>query len=438
MGTMPVNKLLITMSLPMIISMLVQALYNIVDSMYVARVNEHALTAVSLVFPIQSFMIAVGAGTGVGVNALLSKSLGAKEFRTANKTANISIFLAAASWVAMALVGIILVNPYVNAQTNDPEIAEYTRQYLLICTICSAGLFGQFAFERMLQATGKTVYSMISQAVGAVINIALDPVFIFGWFGVPAMGVAGAAIATVIGQCIAATCACVFNIKKNHEIKLDIRNALPEAKIVKRIYSVGVPAIIMQSVTSVMTALLNMILITFSSTAVAVLGVYFKVQSFIFMPVFGLNNGMIPIIAYNYGAGHRDRITKTMRFGVIYAMSIMILGLLLFRFIPDKLLLLFDASDGMLAIGVPALRTISLSFVFAGFCIVMSATFQALGMGFYSMYISIGRQLVVLLPAAFILAKLGGLDAVWYSFPIAEIISVILCLVFLRQCMKKI
>ncbi len=438
MGVMPVNKLLITMSLPMVVSMLVQALYNIVDSIYVSRIGESALTAVSLVFPIQSFMIALGSGTGVGVNALLSQSLGAKQLDRANKAANVSIFLCLMNWIAMVIAGILLVGPYINSQSASAEITEYARQYLLIVTICSLGMFFQFTFERLLQSTGKTIYSMISQGVGAVINIALDPIFIFGYFGVPRMGVAGAAIATVIGQTIAAVVAGVLNFKKNPEIIINLKQMLPTVPILKRIYSVGVPAIIMQSIVSVMTFLLNRILIGFSSTAVAVLGVYFKVQSFIFMPVFGLNNGIIPIVAYNYGAAKRERITKTIRLGAIYATVIMLIGVALFQFIPDKLLGMFDASEDMLAIGIPALKTISISFIFAGFSIVMSATFQALSMGVYSMIVSIARQLVVLVPVAYVLSKIGGLDAIWYSFPIAEVVSLTLCSIFLKKSFKRI
>lgn len=438
MGFMPVNQLLISMSLPMMISMLVQALYNVVDSIFVSRINENALTAVSLAFPLQSLMIALATGTGVGMNALLSKSLGEKNFKKADKVAINGVFLAVVSYAVFLLVGLLAVKPFYASQTTDQQILTYGYQYLTIVCCCSFGIYSQFVFERMLQSTGKTFYTMITQTTGAVINIILDPILIFGYFGMPKMGVAGAAVATVIGQIIAAVFAFVINQKKNTEIHLAFKGFKPDKKIIGQIYAVGVPSIIMQAIGSVMTYGMNRILMVFTSTAAAVFGVYFKLQSFIFMPVFGLNNGMVPIIAYNYGAAKKDRLIKTMKLSIIYAVSIMLIGLLVFQFFPAQLFMLFDASETMLAIGVPALRTISLSFLFAGFCIVCGSVFQALGNGVYSMMVSIARQLIVLLPVAYLLSRLGNVDYVWWAFPIAEIISLVMTLVFLVLIDKKI
>ncbi|MCI9625810.1 MAG: MATE family efflux transporter [Clostridia bacterium] len=438
MGTMPVGKLLISMALPMVVSMLVQALYNIVDSIFVAQINENALTAVSLAFPVQNLMIAVATGTGVGINAILSKSLGEKNFEVANKIANISIFLAFASFLAFAILGAVGSGVFFHVQTADAEIVTYGTQYLTICTVCSIGLFGQIMFERLLQSTGKTIYSMFTQGTGAIINIILDPILIFGWFGMPKMGVAGAAAATVIGQIIAMLIGLLFNIKVNHEIKLHIREMRPQANLVKRIYAIGVPSILMASLGSVMTFSLNKILMTFTSTATAVFGVYFKLQSFVFMPVFGLNNGMIPILAYNYGAKKKERIHKTIRLSVIFAMSIMLVGLIVFQMIPGLLLQMFNASPEMLKIGETALRIISICFLFAGFGIVVSSVFQALGKSIYSLLISVARQLVIIIPVAYLLSLTGNLNAVWWSIPIAEIASVVLCSLFLTRVMKQL
>lgn len=431
MGVMPVNQLLISMSLPMMISMLVQALYNIVDSIFVSRIDENALTAVSLAFPIQSLMIAVGAGTGVGVNALLSKSLGEKDFEKANKTAVNGVFLAGMSFLAFLLIGILAVKPFYISQTGDAQILAYGRQYLTIVCCCSFGLYTQFIFERLLQSTGKTVYTMITQGLGAIINIILDPVLIFGYFGVPRMGVAGAAIATVIGQIIAGMVGFIVNQKKNTEISLDFKGFHPDKKIIGQIYQVGVPSIIMQSIGSVMTYGMNRILLTFTSTAAAVFGVYFKLQSFVFMPIFGLNNGMVPIVAFNYGAGNRDRLIKTMKYSIAYAVTLMVIGFAVFQIFPAQLFSMFDASETMLAIGVPALRIISISFLFAGFCIVCGSVFQALGNGVYSMIVSIARQLVVLLPVAYLLSLAGNVNYVWWAFPIAELMSLSMTVYFL-------
>ena len=440
MGTMPINKLLITMALPMVISMLVQSLYNIVDSVFVSRLSENALTAVSMAFPMQNLMISVGSGLGVGMNALLSRSLGQKNYKAANKVAMNGLFLEAIGCILFILIGIFFVKPFFAAQTNDAEIASLGVSYTQICLILSVGIFGQFTFERMLQSTGRTLYTMITQITGAVINIILDPIMIFGLLGMPKMGVAGAAVATVTGQIGAGILAFIMNIKRNPDVKLRFKGFRPEISYIKTILAVGVPSIIMASVGSVMTFGMNIILGMYlaSSTAVAVFGVYFKLNSFIFMPIFGLNNGMVPIVSYNYGARKKDRIVKTIRYSAIYAVSMMLIGIALFWLIPDKLLGLFNASPEMLSIGTWALRVISLSFAFAGVCIIFSSTFQALGHGFLSMFVSIVRQLVVLLPSAFILAWLGGINAVWWSYPIAEIFSLAMSLICFRYLYNKI
>lgn len=437
MGIMPIPKLLITMSLPMIISMLVQALYNIVDSMFVAQLNEDALTAVSLAFPVQNLMIAVAAGTGVGINALLSKSLGEKKYDIANKIAQNGLLLAILSSLVFAIAGIFGSRAFFAVQTDDAQIIEYGTQYMSVISIVSIGVFLQITFERLLQSTGKTIFNMITQGLGAVINIILDPILIFGWFGLPKMGVTGAAVATVIGQVIAAMLGWFFNQKYNKEIHVIFKGFIPSKETIGNIYKIGVPSIIMQSIGSLTTFGMNNILLMFSTTAATVFGVYFKLQSFVFMPVFGLTNGMIPIVAYNYGAQNKKRIYQTMKLSVMIAVSIMLIGVVIFQLFPQTLLGLFEASDHMLAIGVPALRTISLCFVFAGFSIIASSVFQALGNGVYSMLISIARQIVVILPVAFIFAKLFGLDMVWYAYPIAEVVSVIMCIFLLKRIIKN-
>lgn len=437
MGVMPIPKLLISMSLPMIISMLVQALYNIVDSIFVAQLNEAALTSVSLVFPIQNLMIAVASGTGVGVNALLSRSLGEKKPEEANKIASNGIFLAICSSIVFAILGIIGSRFFFEFQTDDVQIIEYGVQYMSIITVASITIFLQITFERLLQSTGKTIFNMITQGTGAIINIILDPIFIFGWFGFPAMGVIGAAVATVTGQFVAVLLAAFFQHKYNTEITVKVRGFKPNSRVIGAIYKIGVPSILMQSIGSVTTFALNNILLMFSSTAATVFGVYFKLQSFIFMPVFGLTNGMIPIVAYNYGARNKKRIYDTLKLSIVIAVSIMIVGVLIFQFLPETLLAMFDASETMIAIGVPALRTISLSFVFAGFCIISSCMFQALGNGVYSLIMSMCRQLFVIIPVAYVFAITIGLDAVWFSYPIAEIVSVTICIFLLKKIIKE-
>jgi len=438
MGTMPVNKLLVSMSLPMMVSMLVQALYNIVDSIFVSRIDENALTAVSMAFPIQSLMIAIGVGTGVGVNALLSRSLGEKDYGKVDRTAVNGVFLSAVSYLLFLVVGILAVTPFYLSQTKDAQIIAYGKQYLTIICCCSFGMYTQFIFERLLQSTGKTIFTMVTQGTGAIINIILDPIFIFGYFGIPRMGVAGAAVATVAGQIVAGVFAIIINEKKNTDVKLNFKGFRPDKKVIGEIYKVGIPSIIMQAIGSVMTYGMNRILISFNSTAVAVFGVYFKLQSFIFMPIFGLNNGMVPIIAYNYGAKEKDRMVKTLKLSVFYAIGIMVLGFLVFQLFPAPLFSLFDASEMMLSIGVPALRAISFSFLFAGFCIVCGSLFQALGNGVYSMVISIARQLVVLLPAAYLLSLSGKVQYVWWAFPIAELVSLSMTVFFLFRINRDV
>jgi len=438
MGVMPVNKLLLGMSVPMMFSMLVQALYNIVDSIFVARIGEDALTAVSLAFPLQSLLIALAGGTCVGLNAVLSKALGEKDFEKVNKSATNAIFLMVLNIIVFFLIGIFAVKPFYLSQTQDAEIVTYGIQYLSIVLTCSFGIFFQFVFDKMLQSTGNTFYTMITQLVGALTNIILDPILIFGLFGMPKMGVIGAAVATVAGQIIAAIVSLIFNLTKNKEVNMSFKGFKPDMDIIKQIYKVGVPSIIMQSIGSIMTYGMNQILIAFSTTATAVFGVYFKLQSFVFMPIFGLNNGMVPIVAYNYGAQKRSRLLKTVKLSVAYAVGIMLVGVLVFQLIPDKLFMLFDASEQMLEMGVPALRIISIHFPIAGICIVCGSLFQALGNAVYSMVNSVCRQIVVLLPAAYLLAQLGNVNYVWWSLPIAELMSLTMTVIFLIKINKDI
>ena len=437
MGVMPISRLLFTMSLPMILSMLVQALYNVIDSIFVARLGETALAAVSLAFPVQNLIIAVSTGTGVGVNALLSRSLGEKNQKNANLAAVNGLFVLFLSYLLFAVFGIFFARIYFTVQTSNPEIIRQGTTYLSICSIFSFGIFLEIALERIMQSTGSTIYNMITQGLGAIINIILDPILIFGLLGFPRMGIMGAAAATVIGQIAAMLLLLYFNITKNTDVNLNMRSFRPNAEIIAEIYRVGLPSIIMQSISSVMTFGVNKILLLFSETAVSVFGIYFKLQSFIFMPVFGLNNAMVPIVAYNYGAAKKDRIMKTIRASVTAAVAIMLVGLAIFQIFPEQLLYLFDASENMMGIGVPALRIISLSFLFAGYCIVIGSVFQALGNGVYSLITSAARQLVCILPAAWFFAAEFGLHAVWYAFPLAEIISVVLMTVLFRRIYQK-
>ena len=438
MGVMPVRQLLITMSLPMMISMLVQALYNVVDSMFVSYISEYALTAVGLAFPAQNLMISVGVGTGVGVNALLSKSLGEKNFDAANKAAVNGIFLAFCSWAAFALLGGFFSRTFMALQTDVPEIIAYGDTYLTIIAVASVGMMFQICFERLLQSTGKTIYTMLSQGLGAVINLILDPLLIFGLGPFPAMGIAGAALATVIGQCVGALLGLFCNLRRNPEITISFRGFRPHGVTIRKIYAVGVPSIIMSSIGSVMTFGMNKILGAFNSTAVAVFSAYFKLESFIFMPVCGLNNGIVPIIAYNYGARKPDRIRAAAKLGFLYGAAIMAVGVLLFWLIPGRLLGIFNASDYMLEIGIPALRLISLSFLPAAFGIVTSSVCQALGHGVLSLIVSVLRQLVLILPVSWLLGHFVGLSAVWAAFPFAEVFSFLLSAVFMGYMFKTV
>ena len=437
MGTMPENKLLLSMAVPMMISMLVQALYNIVDSIFVSRICEDALTAVSMAFPWQNIVIAIAVGFGVGINALLSRALGQKNAERVNQVAVNGLLLAGLSYLLVLVAGLIGIRAYMRTQTDIETIVNYGITYLNICILCSFGVFVEITFERFLQATGRTVYSMITQLTGAITNIILDPILIFGLLGFPKLGIAGAAWATVIGQCVGAVVAVMLNHFKNPEVHLRLRHIRPNGRLMGEITAISIPSIIMSCISSLTCFVMNMILIAYSSTAVAVFGVYFKLQSFVFMPVFGLNNGMVPIIAYNYGAQKPERIHKTIRLGMVYADAIMLIGLLVFQLIPKELLLMFDASDAMLEIGAPALRIMSLAFVFAGIGIVSGSSCQAFGYSVYSMLISIARQIVVLIPAAYLLSLTGVLRSIWFAFPIAEIFSLILSLFFLRTTLKK-
>ena len=438
MGTMPVNRLLVTMSLPMMSSMVVQALYNVVDSIFVSWLSEDALAAVTLVFPVQSLMIAFGAGLGVGVNALLSRSLGEKNQENVRDSVTHGLMIYAAVYLIFLLIGIFLPRPFMASQTGASGIVSDGAAYLSIVCGCSFGLFGQFLFERLLQATGRTIFSMITQSVGAVINIILDPILIFGFLGAPKMGVAGAAAATVIGQTAAALLAFFFNLKFNSDISLSLKGIKVRWSVFRSILSVGIPSVLMQAIGSLMNLGMNAILISFSSTAVAVFGVYFKLQSFVFMPVIGLNNGMVPIAAYNYGAKRRDRLLKTVKLSIVYAVCIMVIGLIIAQLIPEKLLGIFNASDDMMQMGVFALRIISIHFPIAGISIILSSVFQALGKGLYSLSISFARQIVVLLPLAFLFSRIGGLNMVWWSYPLAELLSLTLCIFFFARVNRNI
>ena len=445
MGTMKEGKLLFSMATPMIISMLVQAMYNIVDSIFVGMYDpetNYALAAVNLSFPIQSLMIALAGGTGVGVNSLLSRFLGEKKNKEASAVAVNGIFIYAITYAVFAIVGLFGARTFFSFQSDVPEIVEYGTQYVTIVTVLGFGLFGQFIAERLLQSTGLTMYNMYTQGLGAIINIIFDPIFIFGLGPIPEMGVAGAALATVMGQIIAAIVGVYFNIRKNKEISLSLRGFRPDGRIIGMIYSVGVPSIIMQSITSLLTVGINKIVGMSPDPATVtaaqnVFGAYFKLQSFIFMPVFGLTNAMIPIIAYNYGAQKKSRIINVYKISVVSAMAYMGFGMLTFLIIPELLLSIFSLTGEAVTIGVPALRIMGTAFFFAGFSIITTSTFQALGNGVYSMIISLCRQIVVILPCSFILFKLFGLDVMWASFPIAEGVSVIMCILFAIRLYNK-
>ncbi|WP_295744924.1 MATE family efflux transporter [uncultured Oscillibacter sp.] len=438
MGVMPIAPLLAGMAIPMMISMLVQALYNVVDSIFVARLSQDALNAVSLAFPLQNLMIAVGGGTGVGMNALLSRSLGEKDQDQADRAANTGIFIFLLSAIIFGVCGFLLARPFFLAQTDIASIVNYGTDYARICLGLSIGIFSQFCFERLLQSTGRTVYSMVTQLIGAVINIILDPILIFGLFGFPRLEVAGAAVATVAGQIIAAGIGLFINLRYNRDIHIRLKDIRPDRAIVREIYRVGVPSIVMQSIGSIMVFGMNKILMGFTDTATAVFGAYFKLQSFIFMPVFGLNNGMVPIISYNYGAARLDRVKRTVQLTAATATVIMCVGCAAFNLIPGVLLGFFSPSAEMLSIGTVALRVISFSFLLAGFDIIAGSVCQAIGNPVYTLICSVCRQLVALLPAAWLLARTGILDLVWLCFPISEVVSLVLSIIFLRRTMRRV
>ena len=438
MGVMPIGRLLLTMSGPMMISMLIQALYNVVDSMFVSYISEAALTAVSLAYPMQNLMIAVATGTGVGINALLSRNLGEKNFPMVNRTAGNAIFLGLVSYVVFALVGLFGSRIYFTLQVTDPEIIQMGQDYLSVIMVLSIGCFGQVLLSRLLQSTGKTFYSMVIQMVGAGLNIILDPIMIFGLAGFPAMGVAGAALATVVSQIVGTLLGLYYNLRKNPEIQFAWNQLRPSGPIIARIYGVGVPSILLQTVSSLLIFGLNQILVAFSETATAVYGVYFKLQGFAFLPIIGMNNGMVPIIAYNYGAKKPERILQTIKLSITYAVVIMVVAVIVFQVFAAQLLGFFQASPEMLAIGVPALRTLSLCFIIGGFTIVSSSVFQALGRGLLSMSISVFRQLVLVLPLAYLFSLTGNLNMVWWSFPVAEVLAGLLAAYYLRRAYLRV
>jgi len=423
MGVMPVGKLLVNMALPMIISMIVQALYNVVDSIYVSQISESAVTALSLAFPVQNMQIGFAVGIGVGINSLLSKSLGEQNQEAANRTAGNGMIMMFIVTVAFMLFGMFGVRPYYEMQSSVTETVEGGIAYSRICCLFVLGSFMQIFSERLLQATGRTVLTMITQATGAIVNIILDPIFIFGWFGLPAMGIAGAAVATVIGQWVGALLGLYFNEKHNPEVQFGRRYAKLDGAIVKAILTVGVPSIVMNGIGSVMNFGMNQILQGFTETATSVFGIYFKLQSFFFMPLFGINGATISIIAFNYGARKPERIMKTLKLACGSALVLMISGFLAFQLVPDLLLSMFNPSDTFLEIGRACLRTISWSFPVAAICISLSAAFQALGNGIYATLTSICRQMVVLLPAAYLLSLTGSVNMVWLAYPIAEVAS---------------
>ena len=437
MGTMPINKLIINMSLPLITSMFVQAFYNIVDSLFVARINEDALTAVSMSFPAQNLMISAGVGVGVGITALIARYLGAHDDKGITRVVHNGIFLGILNSILFAFFGIFLAKFYFEFQKASGIIETYGIQYLSICSIFAFSIIMEITFERMLIASGKTIYTMITQSTGAIINIIFDPILIFGLLGFPKMGIVGAAVATIFGQTVAMFMALYFNVTKNHEVRISIKKFAVDFKTIVNIYEIGFPSIVMQSAASFMIFQLNNLLASFSTTATAVLGVYFKLQSFVILPVFGLNNSVISIVSYNYGAGKIKRLLKTVKVANIYAFSIMLAGFVLCQILPVQILKIFDASDNMLSIGVPALRIISFSFLIAPFSIVSSGTFQALGKGTFSLIISLIRQLIVILPLSYLLSRVMGMKGVWVAFPIAEIVAGILTTIYLRKLYKN-
>lgn len=438
MGTMEVRRLILTMSLPIMISMLVQALYNIVDSIFVARVSEAALAAVSLCYPIQMIMVAVACGTGVGINALLSRYLGEKKREKASQVAMHGLFCAICNWLVFAVIGLFFSEAFLRLFSDDVQIIMMGISYMQICTICSFGVFVQITYERIMQSTGNTIYNMVIQGVGALINIILDPIFIFGLGPVPALGTAGAAIATVIGQIVAMFLGIIITQKKIREIQLSVRGFHLDGMLMKAMYRIAIPAILMQSIMSFMTVMMNMILAPFSEMAVSVFSIYYKLQQFVFMAVLGMNNALIPILSYNYGANQMERIREGIRFALWMSCVIMAIGTVVFQLFPTQLLYLFDAKETLLSIGIPALRTISVSFVFAGISMVLCSVFQALGSPNHSLLVTLLRQMVILLPLAYGFSSAFGLDMCWWSFPITEVLCALLSLYLLRSVQKRV
>lgn len=444
MRTMPVGKLLFNMALPLAISMLVQAMYNVVDSIYVAGYSENAVTALSLAFPIQNLQIGCSTGIAVGMNSLLSKSLGEGDREKANRVAGNSIVLMMVLVAAFMLFGFLGAGTYYNMQPISAETAKGGTEYTAICCIFTFGLFVQILCERLLQSSGRTVLSMVTQMTGAVLNILLDPLFIFGGFGIPAMGVAGAAVATVIGQWAGAVLGVFFNLKYNPDVQFGLRYLRPDRKVIRKILTVGIPSMIMMAIGSVMNFGMNQIFLGFpeiGETASGVFGVYFKLQSFFLMPIFGLNNATISIIAYNYGARQPKRITGTLKLAVATALGVLLVGLAVFQIFPDVLMGIFsnDTEQGshFMDIGISALRIVSFHFPLAAVGIALGASFQALGNGIYSTITSLCRQLIVLLPAAYLLSLTGSVNAVWWSFPIAEIVSLTVTLIFFVRIYRQ-
>ena len=447
MGVMPVGKLLFTMALPLALSMMVQALYNIVDSVFVSQIsdtNNDALTAVGLAFPVQNIMIGIASGIATGVGALLSRALGEKDFKQVNTIAMNGIFLTFLGMILTALFGIFFAEPFMRSQTNDAAVVEYGVTYIRIITIISFAIFGEVLLERLLQATGRTSYTLYTQGTGAVLNIILDPIFIFGWGPIPRMEVAGAAVATIIGQIVAFAMAVYFNLRKNKEVSFNFRGFKPNKHAIGRILGIGIPSVIMVAIGSLMYSCMNIVLKQFDTVrdglgkiGSTVFGAYYKLQSFIFMPIFGISNAVLAISSYNYGARKPKRILKTMRYGCYASTVIMGIGFVLFMFVPEMLLGFFNPSDEMLDVGVPAMRILSTPFLSAGICIIMGSVFQALDKSVYSMLNSICRQLLALIPAAYLLSLLGDINLVWLSYPIAEVVALTMTVIMMISVYRK-
>lgn len=437
MGTMPEGRLIVTMSFPIMLSMLVQALYNIVDSAFVARISEDALTAVSLAFPVQLLMIAVATGAGVGVNALLSRRLGQKKQAEADAVAVNGIFLSICFWLVFAVLGLLFGRDFIALFTDVPAVVDMGAGYVTVVTTASCGVFLLFVAERLMQATGNTVYHMVTQLIGALLNCVLDPILIFGLFGCPALGTTGAALATDLSQITAMSIGFFINVRFNRDVRIHVRGFRPDVRILAEIVRIGLPAALQQSLLSVLTVGLNRILMPFSQTAVGFYGVYYKLQNFLFMPVYGLNNALIPMIGFNYGAKNRRRIERITRYALLLALGIMAAGTLLFEALPVPLLRLFDASDAMLALGVPAIRIISASFCLAGISVILSGCMQGLGRGSESLIVALLRQLVLLLPAAVLLSHVS-LSALWLAFPLAEACGLAAAVLLHRRVCRRL